>query len=110
MHNRPPIKKFEFKDEAKFLRKINSLDISLVEQEQLIDKIHERYPVLNKYQISLIIKTTIIYMRKLLIFGNVLDFKAMLNRFRFEFGKDNKHKKTILQAIINTPQWLKKHD
>lgn len=80
MKKQKQVKQFEFKNLSKeqVSDQINvDLPISLRYNEDLINRIYNRYPLLDKAEIGLIVKAIFSSMRELLIRGMVLNFNKL---------------------------------
>lgn len=51
--------------------------ISLKYNESLINRIHTKYPIINKIEISIIVKSIFQSIREFLILGKVLNFNSL---------------------------------
>lgn len=81
------------------------LPISLKDNEDLIDRIHSRYPLIDKTQISIIVKSVFQSIRDLLILGKVLNFNNLFFDTKLHFF-DYRRGDYILPALkvkISTP-------
>lgn len=78
---------------------LNSEDpISLKFNEDLIDRVCHRYPVLKKSEISLIVKNIFSGMRDLLILGKILNFHSLF--FDTKLHVFNYRKQSLLFPAI----------
>lgn len=83
MKKRKTNKEFYYKDldKQEIINLVNNeLPINLKYLENLIDRIHKRYPIVDKVQVSIIVKATFESLRELLILGNIIN----LNKFIFD--------------------------
>lgn len=74
------VKPFFFKDitHQQMVDVLNvDLPISLKYNEDLINRIHERYPLIEKHQISIIVKWIFQSLRDFLVLGKVLNFNNL---------------------------------
>lgn len=106
------IKKFFFKDRThqEVSDDIDSiLPIDLVENQDLIERIYSQYPIINKAEISFIVKEIFKAIRQLLILGNILNFNGLLFDTKFYFYRCARSDGTIAKLKINasTPMQLK---
>ena len=53
--------------------------------EDLVDRVHQKYPILKKHEIALIIKKTFESMRDLLVLGKTLSFLNLFFDFKIHF-------------------------
>jgi len=83
-----PVKNFDFKDLTKqeMLDLINKeLPINIKKLEPIINRIYEKYPVIEKADISLIVKTAFELFREYLIMGYIMTFQKFLFDIRLYF-------------------------
>jgi hypothetical protein len=105
-----PIKpqfKDQFNDPCNELN--NRYPISIKYNEDLVNRVCARYPLIDRYKVSLIIKTVFKSMRELLLLGYSLRFKGIFNIFRIYYHT-RKEKGIIspsLRVKITTPPELK---
>ncbi len=107
------VKYYSFKDldkqdMADILNK--DLPISLRKNEDLITRIHDRYPLIDKSQISLIVKTVFQSMRELMILGKILSFHTVFFNTKLHFYLRNVKGviKPSLKVKIATPPPMKR--
>lgn len=84
--------------------------INLKYNEDLVNRIHERYPVIDKTKIAIIVKAVFQSFRDLLILGKVLNFNKLLFDTKlliFSYRK-NGHILPALKVKISTPPPLRK--
>ena len=82
------IKPFFFKDKShqQVIDELNkSLPIRLKYNEDLINKVHARYPLINKTEISIIITNIFQSFRDLLFSGNILNFHNLFFNVKLHF-------------------------
>lgn len=108
MKKKKTIKGYTFKNISKneMLSIINKeLPISLKNNEELIDRIHVRYPLIDKLQISIIVKSTLQSIRDLLILGKILNFNNLFFNTKLHFFDHyrNGHILPALKVKISTP-------
>ncbi len=112
MKNKKSVKPFFFnnmshKQAADLLNKENQ--IKLKYNEDLINRIWARYPLLKKSEIGIIVMAVIESMRELLVMGNVLNFNNLFFDTKFLFFRHTKNG-VILPALkvkISTPPPLR---
>lgn len=107
------VKYYSFKDMSKqdMANTVNSdLPISLRKNEDLINRIHARYPLIDKSQISLIVKTVFHSFRELMVLGKVLSFHSVFfdTKLHFYLREIKGVIKPSLKVKIATPPPLKK--
>lgn len=86
------------------------LPISLKNNEDLINRVHERYPILSKTEISIVVKAIFSALRELLILGKIVNIRTILAYMRLSFNKAVfKKKKTQVSVKIklHTPDELR---
>lgn len=86
--------------------------ISIKYNESLVNRVHEKYPLLNKSEVGFIIKAVFSSFRDLLVLGKILNFNnlffnAQLYFFDYCFGG---HILPSLKVRISTPSKLRKHE
>ena len=85
--------------------------INLRYNEDIVNRVHLRYPILNKSSISIIIKTVFQSFRDLIIMGNILNFHKLFFDTKilvFKYVK-NDVISPALKVRISTPPELKKY-
>lgn len=85
------------------------LPIGLKKNQDLILRIHARYPLIDKSSISLIVKTVFQSMRELLILGKILNFNNLFfdTKLHFFDHRRNGHILPALKVKISTPPPLR---
>ena len=83
--------------------------INLKYNEDLLDRVHSRYPLIEKGLIAIIIQQTFQAWRDLLILGHIFDIQSVFLKARLFF---NKHTRSgviypQLKVQIHTPSKLK---
>lgn len=74
------------------MNKFNS-PISLKHITHIIDRVSNRYPLLTKYETTLIIKSFFIVMRDIIVSGDQLSFKGFFSHMHLlPFSKTTKNK------------------
>lgn len=86
--------------------------ISLKCNEDLIDRIHQRYPLINKSEIGIIVKAVFSSFRDLLILGKILNFNNLFfdTKLLFFRHRRNGHILPSLKVQIATPPPLRNYD
>lgn len=86
--------------------------INIKYNENLVNRVSARYPLINKSEVSLIIKAVFQSMRDLLILGRVLNFNNLLFDMKLKFFdyRKNGHILPALRVKVSTPPPLRKHD
>ena len=109
------VKPFSFRENShqQMVNLINhDLPIDIRYNEELVDRVHARYPLMDKTQTSIIIKAIFRSLRDLLILGKVLNFNNLffdtkLLAFRYRKGSAIF---PSLKVKITTPPPLRKND
>ena len=107
------IKQFQFKDQTnqEMVDYLNTkYPIRLKHNEDLINRVYNRYPLLKKSEVGIIIKAVFGSIRELLVLGEILNFNKLLFDFKLHFFE---HKKGMvifpsLKVKVSTPPILKK--
>lgn len=86
--------------------------ISLKYNEDLIDRIHARYPLISKTQVSIVVKSIFQSIRDLLVLGKVLNFNNLFFDTKLHFFDYRKggHILPSLKVKISTPPPLRSND
>ena len=84
--------------------------INLKYNVELIDRIHSRYPILDKTNVAVIIKAVFQSLRDLMVLGNILNFHRLFfdTKFHFFDYRKNGHILPSLKVKISTPPNLRK--
>lgn len=88
-----------------------NLPISIKNNASLIDRIHSRYPLLSKSEISILVCTIFQSMRELLVTGKTLNFNGLwfdMKLYFFDYMRNNKNF-PALKMHISTPAKLRKY-
>lgn len=109
------VKPFFFQDlsHREMVDLINSdLPISLKHNESLIDRVHARYPLIEKSEVSIIVKAIFQSFRDLLVLGKVLNFNNLFFDAKLHFFDYRKDGRILpsLKVKISTPPPLRDHD
>lgn len=86
--------------------------ISLKHNEDLINRVHARYPVLDKSEVGIIVKAVFSSFRDLLVLGKIMNFNSLFFDAKLHFF-DHRRDGRILPSLkvrISTPPKLRKHD
>lgn len=86
--------------------------ISLKYNEDLVNRVHQRYPILDKSEVGIIIKAVFSSFRDLLILGKVLNFNSLFFDTKLHFFDYRRDGRILpsLKVRISTPPKLRKHD
>lgn len=85
------------------------LPISLEHIQPIIDRIHLRYPILNKYEIVIIVNSFFKIVRSLMVSGDTLSINGLFPHMKLlEFNKIRKNKfSRIVKVKLSTPRKMK---
>jgi len=86
--------------------------ISLRNNEDLVNRVYARYPLLDKSEVGIIIKAVFGSLRDLLVLGKVLNFNSLFFDTKLHFF-DHRRDGRILPSLkvrISTPPKLRKND
>jgi hypothetical protein len=88
------------------------LPVKLKYNEDLVNRVHKRYPYLDKTSVSIIVRGIFQSLRDLLILGKVLNFNKLFFDTKFHFFDHGKkgHILPFLKVKISTPPPLRKHE
>ena len=106
------VKPYYFKDltHQQVLDLVNKeLPINLKYNESLVNRVHSRYPFIDKTEVAIIIKAVFQSFRDLMILGNVLNFNNLFFNMKLHFF-DHRRSARILPALkvkISTPPPLR---
>jgi len=108
------IKEYYFKeiDRKEMIDLINTdLPVNIKYNEDLVDRVHARYPLLEKTEVSIIIKAVFQSIRDLLVLGKILNFNTLFfdTKLHFFDHRRNGHILPSLKVKITTPPSLRKH-
>lgn len=83
--------------------------ISLEHMQPILDRVHERYPMLTKYEIVLITKTFLTVMREILLSGGILSLNNFFSHMHLiSFNKIRKNKfSRIVKVKLSTSRKIK---
>lgn len=101
--------KYYFKDDQEVIDMLKQYPVGFSEHAYLVDKIHERYPMIDKVKIALILIKCLDLLRILFIFGNIFSFNKLFFDFKMHVYK-RKIKEVIvtyLRVKITTPPGIK---
>lgn len=82
--------------------------ISLRYNEELIEKVHSRYPLITKAEVAVIVKFVFETMREFMILCKVINFNKVFINLKMYFSKRKvfgKHNKLMLLCSIYGPEW-----
>lgn len=107
------INPFYFKDKThqEVVDELNEdMPINIKYNEDLVNRIHARYPLVKKSEISLVVKGFFQSMRDLLVLGNILNFHNLFFDTKLniiDYRRDG-YKFPYLKVKITTPPKLRK--
>lgn len=90
---------------------VNSeLPINIKTLESLVDRIYKRYPMIDKTQISVIVRAALESIRELLILGNVINFNKFVFNMKLHFFTHYYKKlRAALKVKLSTPPSIKRN-
>ena len=106
------VKQINYKDLTigEFTNLVNkSLQIKLSDKFDLINEIHDHYPVASKKDISLIVKAFFDVLRESLLAGEVINFNKTFSNMKlmvYKYRRDNKNYVSV-KVRISTPIGVK---
>ena len=109
------VKSFYFKslDHQEVIDQLNKeLPVNIKHNEDLVNRIYAKYPLIDKTQVSIIVKAIFQSFRDLLVLGKVLNFNNLFFDTKlhfFDYRKDG-HILPSLKVKISTPPPLRQHD
>jgi hypothetical protein len=86
--------------------------ISLKHNEDLVNRVHAKYPLLDKSEVGIIIKAVFASFRDLLVLGKILNFNNLFfdTKLHFFGHRRDGHILPSLKVRISTPPKLRKHE
>jgi hypothetical protein len=107
------VEPFSFKDQTKqqMVDDVNSnYPISLRHNEDLVNRVFSRYPLLDKSEVGIIVKAVFSSFRDLLVLGKVLNFNNLFFDTKLHFFKHCRggHILPSLKVRVSTPPRLRK--
>lgn len=115
MKKQKTVKPFFFKD-LTHQQMVEVLDhekpLNIKYNEDLVNRVYARYPLIKKSEVSQIIKTIFRSMRELLVLGKVLNFNNLFfdTKLHFFDYRKNGHILPSLKVKISTPPPLRQQD
>src|SRR6266568_3586257 len=84
--------------------------ISIRNNEDIIKRIHNRYPLLEKSEIGIIVKAVFASFRDFLVLGKILNFNGLFfdTKLLFFSHSRNGHTYPALKVKVSTPPKLRK--
>lgn len=106
---------FAFKEQTnqQMVDELNDIyPISLKHNEDLVNRVHAKYPLLDKSEVGIIIKAVFASFRDLLVLGKVLNFNNLFfdTKLHFFDHRRDGHILPSLKVRISTPPKLRKHE
>jgi hypothetical protein len=89
-----------------------NLPISLKHNKDLVERIHQRYPLIDKSEVAIIVKAVFSSFRDLLILGKILNFNNLFFDTKLLFFKHRRDGRILpsLKVHITTPPPLRNYD
>lgn len=86
--------------------------VNIKYNEALVNRVYARYPLIQKSEVSLIMKSLFQSMRDLLVLGRVLNFNNLFFDTKLHFFDYRKggHTLPALKVKISTPPPLRQHE
>lgn len=86
--------------------------VNLKYNEDLVNRVHAKYPVIDKSKVAIIIKAVFQSLRELLILGKVLNFNGLFFDTKLHFFDYRKNGRILpsLKVKISTPPPLRHHE
>ena len=78
--------------------------IKLNNGEDLIERIHARYPLVSKTEIAVIINATFESIREFLIRGEIVSINGLFNNLIIKITKPKKY--VLVRPFVASPLWL----
>ena len=115
MKKQKTVAPFSFKDltHQQMVDQLNDYyPISLKHNEDLVDRVHAKYPLLDKSEVGIIVKAVFASFRDLLVLGKVLNFNNLFFDGKLHFFKHRRAGLILpsLKVRISTPPKLRKHE
>lgn len=85
------------------------IPISLKYNEDIINRIHAKYPLLSKTEISVVVLGVFQTIRDLLILNKEISVNGLFNHFRFIYGGKSDHNRCV-SYFLRTPKSLRNID
>lgn len=95
------IKEFYFINNDTIEKLNTTLPINLKYLEPLIERVHKRYPLIEKSEVSVIVKATFESFRELLVSGCILNFNKFVFNMKLYFFKATN--KPAVKMKLTTP-------
>jgi len=113
MKKQKTTKPFWFKDmtHQQMVSKLNEdCPINLRYNEELVNRVHARYPILDKVSVSIIVTSVFQSIRDLMVMGKILNFNKLFFDTKLHFFDYRKggHILPSLKVKISTPPNLRK--
>lgn len=113
MKKQKTVNPFSFKnmDHQEMVDLLNDKNpISIKYNEDLINRIYARYPMLDKTTIAIIVKATFASFRDLLVLGEILNFHNLFfdTKLKFFTHVQNNIAYPALKVLVSTPPRMKK--
>ena len=115
MRKQKTVKLFYFRDHS-HQQMIDHLNIdkpiSLKYNKDLVERVHQRYPLIDKAEVGIIVKAVFGSFRDLLILGKILNFNNLFFDCKLLFFKHRRDGRILpsLKVQIATPPPLRNYD
>jgi hypothetical protein len=115
MKKQKTVAPFTFKDQThqQMVDQLNNdYPISLKHNEDLVNRVHARYPLLDKSEVGIIIKAVFASFRDLLVLGKILNFNNLFFDTKLHFFDYRRGGRILpsLKVRISTPPKLRDHE
>lgn len=86
--------------------------VTLRYNEDLVNRIHAKYPLITKTEVSIIVKSIFQSFRDFMVLGKVLNFNNLFFNTKLHFFDYRKNGRILpsLKVRISTPPPLRKHE
>jgi hypothetical protein len=102
------------KTHTQIVDQINTdLPVNLKYNEDLVTRVHNRYPFIDKSEVSIIVKAVFQSFRDLLVLGKILNFNKLFfdtKLFVFDYRKNGRTFASLKTKISTPPTMLKNND
>jgi hypothetical protein len=114
MKKQKTVQPFYFKDQShqQVVDYLNdNYPISLKHNNELVERVYQRYPLLTKYQIGMIIKAIFTSIRDLLVLGKILNFHGLFFDTKLLVFAHRRGDRILpaLKVCASTPPPLRNH-
>jgi hypothetical protein len=115
MKKQKTIVPFQFREQTnqQMVDELNAdYPISLKHNEDLVNRVHAKYPLLDKSEVGIVIKAVFASFRDLLVLGKIMNFNNLFFDAKLHFFDHRRagHILPSLKVRISTPPKLRKHE